>query len=552
VSGTSGRGADAGDSGAGALDGGAGATNAGAAAQAGGEGGGSPISCPHWTGDCTDEPGCETLLDSLEHCGACGVSAPNLEHTIAVCSDEAPSPPLCAQGFADCDLASYDCETSYDSLVANCLPIYTRGAVYGPASINPGESLLTPSGELYLAGDFWAPLDFDPGAGEDSIHPTGIADGFLTKFAADGSYRFTRRFASPAGSSAYVRSLALAPDGTLRVTGHFFGEVDLDPGDGVDVRVTTALNGTAFVAALSAEGEFLWSATLPATDRSYIVQASVDAVGNTWLAGNFSGELMAVPSALAPTNVGAFIGNLDAAGNLGWVRVITGGENCHAGGLGVVAEASGAVNALVNVSGPCELHGTDVPTLRITRETEVGVLFHFDEDGEWLSAGVFEPADPGSSGQLWSAESGAPGTLMTFGSMSGKTDFDPTDGVDFRGAARPAGFIARFDAGELRWMQGMTGTNPGPVVATPNGGALLGSFGLGADNLSILGFAPDSRATFHVGLDQKLELHSLAANAEEFVVVASYTDGADLDPSPGEDIMSGTGFAISRFAFANP
>ena len=181
----------------------------------------------------------------------------------------------------------------------------------------------------------------------------------------------------------------------------------------------------------------------------------------------------------------------------------------------------------------------------------VAVLFRFDEHGGWLSAGVLEPADASSSTNLWSAETAREGTLFAIGQLSGKSDFDPTEGVDFRGAQQPTAALVRFDSAELTWMQGIRDhVNVGPVAPTPNGGALLGGFGLG--NTAIFGFAPDARSMFTVGIDPKLELHALAANADSFAVVASYADGADLDPSAGLDVGSGSGFAISRFSFTSP
>lgn len=557
VSGTSGLGANAGASGQAAGGeggaGGAGAMHAtGGAAGAGGEGGESPESCLGWNGDCTDAPGCETALDGGEHCGACGVAAPNFEHTLAVCTNEDPSPPRCRQGFADCDLSNYDCETGYDSIVPNCLPVYTGGPAYANASVRFHEAVLAASGELYVAGALSEPLDFDPGPEDDVVTPVGAEEGFVAKFGSDDNYQFTRSFVSASGSSTYVRKLALAPDGSLRAAGYYFDDVDLNPGNGVETRATSAVDGNAFVVALSAEGEFLWGVDLPATERSYIVEASVDAQGNTWLAGEFEGELMAAPGAYGTSDTSGFIAKLDGAGNVSWIRVFTGNEDCYASPLAVVAEQDGKVNALVNVAGRCQLNGAVVPTLQRTRETMVAVLFRFDEQGDFLSAGTLEPADSSSWAHLGLAETRADGTLMAIGYLGGKADFDPTDAVDFRGAQHPTGIIARFDDAELTWMQGVRGHNLNPVVPTASGGALLGGFDGSGNNTSIFGFAPDSRAMFTLGLDPGLELQTIAANADGFVLINSYGDGADLDPSPDSHIVSGSGVAISRFTFANP
>jgi hypothetical protein len=548
--GTAGR-AEGGDGGVGAVDGEAGATNtSGGVAGSGGESGAPSISCFGWQDVCGDVSRC-VALDSEEHCGTCDVPAPSFAHARAVCTDEAPSPPVCQQGFADCELQSYDCETSYDSPLLGCLPLYLGSTVYAGEALVGSAALLAPSGELYVAGFMSAALDFDPGPDEDVIQPSGAAQSYVVKFAPDDSYLFARSFASPSGSSTYVRELALAPDGSLRLAGYYFDDIDLDPGDAIERRETSAENGNAFVVSISAEGDFLWGVDLPATKRSYVAQMSVDAAGNTWLAGTFEGELGGAPGVFGGTDTSGFVTKLDDAGNVGWTRVFIGDERCYADPVGLVADASGSVNALVNVTNGCELHGDTVPALQRSRETMVAVLFRFDEQGGWLSAGVLEPADASSSTNLWSAETAREGTLFAIGQLSGKSDFDPTESVDFRGAQQPTAALVRFDSAELTWMQGIRDhVNVGPVAPTPNGGALLGGFGL--ENMAIFGFAPDSRSMFSVGLDPKLELHALAANADSFAVVASYSDGADLDPSAGLDVGSGSGFAISRFSFTSP
>ncbi len=74
---------------------------------------------PGW-GDCTDAPGCETDLTTAAHCGSCS-NACQLPHATSACSATGQCViAACAPGFADCDGNNDNgCETPLDT-IAHC------------------------------------------------------------------------------------------------------------------------------------------------------------------------------------------------------------------------------------------------------------------------------------------------------------------------------------------------------------------------------------------------------------------------------------------------
>ena len=102
-----------------------------------------------------------------------------------ICSsaDLDPSPAtvnLIPTGLCDPFLAKYD---SNGSLVwANCMGVTNEGG---------GHSLtIDASNNIYLAGRFDGTLDVDPSANTENIISIGMADIFLAKYDADGSYNW--------------------------------------------------------------------------------------------------------------------------------------------------------------------------------------------------------------------------------------------------------------------------------------------------------------------------------------------------------------------------
>jgi hypothetical protein len=79
------------------------------------------LQCMPGYGDCDNDPGngCETAIDTVDNCGSCGAACPSADHATATC-ENATCGLQCTAGYGDCDNdPGNGCETAIDS-VDNC------------------------------------------------------------------------------------------------------------------------------------------------------------------------------------------------------------------------------------------------------------------------------------------------------------------------------------------------------------------------------------------------------------------------------------------------
>lgn len=95
---------------------------------------------------------------------------------------------------------------------------------------NEGRSIaVDPSGKVFSTGTYQGTSDFDPGAGNYTLTPTGSEEMYLSVLDAEGNFLWA---GAMAGNSAGT-SLALDDSGLLHATGYFgTGSCDFDPGSG--------------------------------------------------------------------------------------------------------------------------------------------------------------------------------------------------------------------------------------------------------------------------------------------------------------------------------
>jgi hypothetical protein len=86
--------------------------------------------------------------------------------------------------------------------------------------------------DVLVTGDFWGTADLDPGQGTDNRTSNGKEDAYLIKLDSEGNYLWARTW----GSSSVDKGNKVVTDGSGNsyVCGRFVGEVDFDPGLGID------------------------------------------------------------------------------------------------------------------------------------------------------------------------------------------------------------------------------------------------------------------------------------------------------------------------------
>ncbi len=251
-------------------------------------------------------------------------------------------------------------------------------------------SALLPDGSVIVAGIFSGTVSFDPVGGSNAnLTSSGRSDVFAAKYAADGDLVWVRQFGGPSGpyriardlgdavdvairpsraggeiwdngvgtdprgAGEYVNSLAVAPDGSIYLTGGFLGRADFDPGPG---EVILASGNTSYldvyVVKLTSGGNLLWAEKFGGRFTDNGNDIAVDSNGNPYITGLFTRTADFNPSAAvfninARGRADAFVMMLSGAtGRLVWVAQLGGdsvARNEIDGGNGIAVDAANNV-----------------------------------------------------------------------------------------------------------------------------------------------------------------------------------------------------------------
>jgi hypothetical protein len=150
------------------------------------------------------------------------------------------------------------------------------------------------AGNVYVTGTFENAVDFDPGAGVNSLTSFGAADIFVLKLDSGGDFVFARQL----GGAAFDQVFDAAVDGATNVytTGSFAGTVDFDPGPGTS-NVTSVGNGDVFISKLDSAGNFGFVRRFGSTANEQGLAIAVDGSSNVYTAGTFESTVDFDPGA---------------------------------------------------------------------------------------------------------------------------------------------------------------------------------------------------------------------------------------------------------------
>jgi len=499
--------------------------------------------------DCTPDPGCETELGTADHCAGCADRACALANTLVVCaSADGCARAVCAPGFANCDGASPDCETSFAS-GGGCLPAYLGTAAVATQPLLPTTVAIGTDGSYFLAGAFEGTVDFDPTAAQDirSTVPADDVDGFITKLNADGSYAWTRTFEGHGQMG--VAGLAAAAGGAVVGVGVFFGSLDLDPGAGVDLHQTASQD--IAVVKLAADGSFVWGGTFAATDSSAFDTATavaVDAADAVYVGGYYRSTVDFDPGPATALRTAAtfsvMIVKLTAAGDFSWVQSIDDGL-CAATLRSVAVATDGAVWGVGGVDGQsgCTFGSPSAP-----QNTGKTLIASYGAAGD--ARGVWTLGDEVTSTSGSAVAAGDGGSVYVAGTGDGVVDLDPGPGVAARWigtSGAGGGYIVKLGPGAtFLWAASLPGTSGIRLAGTADGG-VLGMSGLPQSIVTRL--VPDGTPRWTFTVDGSSTTGSVAARGSSFALAGINSASSDFDPGPGVDVVPGDVLFLSRFAF---
>ena len=313
-------------------------------------------------------------------------------------------------------------------------------------------------GNIYVTGLFTGSGDFDPGPGVVVLAAPRTADGevinsFVVKLNPVGETVWARSFGGTGDAEA--TGLGIDAQGNVIVAGRFQGMADFDPGPGKSV-LSAGGTGDAFIAKLDQDGNFQWARAIGGADDSTARGVAVDAAGNAFIGGSFSGSAQFGDHRL--TAAGPLDGYLAAytpAGAVAWVKTFGGGPSTEV--AGVALDGAGSIYAVGNFSGTSmfgsrfgrgDLSAPEGGTgAFITRMSTTGGM-------EWARAIV------GDAVEAVGVAAAADGVFVT-GSFTGTADFDP--GAAFFNltcADRENAFMTKLEpAGTLAWSRAIGGAS---------------------------------------------------------------------------------------------
>lgn len=178
------------------------------------------------------------------------------------------------------------------------------------------------AGNTYVVGRIDGSTTFGSGPDAVTLVPAGGTDGFLARYAPDGSLAWAQRFGSTGADEGW--DVALDAGGNPVITGGFDGAVAFGSGPSAQY-----VNGSddLFVAAYTASGGLSWIRTAagPGVERGFGL--TIDTTGNVTVVGAFSSPTLTFTPTVSLTTAGGvdgFAARYSSTGGLWWARRIGG------------------------------------------------------------------------------------------------------------------------------------------------------------------------------------------------------------------------------------
>lgn len=278
-------------------------------------------------------------------------------------------------------------------------------------------------GNVYTTGWFSGLTDFDPSTNTFNI--TSFShDIFVLKLDVMGNFVWVKNMRGT--STEQGKSIAVDANKNIYTTGFFTDTLDFDL-NGAAPPIVSAGGYDMFVQKLDSNGNFLWGKGIGGADSEEGKSIAVDANGNVYTTGYFSGAVNFDPNGgmtwlSSAGNIDAFVQKLDPMGNLEWATSM--GGYSHDWGYDITVDASGASYVTGRFEGTVDFNPSSNAV-----DNLVGAG-GFDGYVQKLdAAGNFKWAR--SIGGLgydfaYGVAVDLNGNVFTTGSFSGTVDFDPS------------------------------------------------------------------------------------------------------------------------------
>jgi hypothetical protein len=289
------------------------------------------------------------------------------------------------------------------------------------------------NGNIYVVGDFYGTVDFDPGATHggdtDILTPAAGQDAFVAKYTAAGALVWAKPLGMSNGTATF-NGVAVDASGNVFACGYF------DGGDGEAISSIGPFDGV--LAKFDMNGNREWALGFGSLGEfTGVNEVATDSAGHIYIGGFLQGPVDFDPglneTVLSPTgSETGFIARFNPAGSLSWAH------NTY-GDVG-----DGRVNQLAI--------DTEDSIVATGQSSSGGFLLKLDD---LVGATTWVKAI--NSGQTDGIAIDAENNIVASGIFQGATDFDPGPSEQIlapAGSGPHSGFIWKLDsAGNYLWAQ---------------------------------------------------------------------------------------------------
>ena len=190
-------------------------------------------------------------------------------------------------------------------------------------------------GNVYLTGNFFNTLDFDPGAAVFNLTSLDQGDIFLLKLDPSGNFSWVKGFSGLGNDMG--RALVTDSSGNIILGGRFKYIIDFDPGPSTYTLMSVA-SDDVFILKLDGGGNFLWAKSMGNSLPDYLIDLTLDSFQNVYSIGMFEQTVDFDPGSgtfnltAVIFNPLGFFSKLDPNGNFLWAWTFSssGPNGCNA------------------------------------------------------------------------------------------------------------------------------------------------------------------------------------------------------------------------------
>ncbi len=324
------------------------------------------------------------------------------------------------------------------------------------------------SGNIYVTGGFQGTVDFDPGAGTQTLTAVGSQDIYVAKYNSSGVYQAAIAMGSTLNDQG--KSIAVQSNGNVFVVGQFNSTVDFDPSASTATLVSNGL-GDIYLAKYNSSLTYLNAFNVGSSGDDIAYGVCVDnSNSSVFITGSFSTTVDFDPSAGTSTitsagNTDAFVAGYNCNTNA-YQMAFNIGQATAEGGQKIASDGAGNIYVTGYFSGTSTDFdpGNSTYTLATAGSNDVFVA-------RYTSAGAFQFAFAlGSAGNdfSWGIDANSSQQFAVTGQYTGTCDFDPSAATaNLTSIGNTDIFLAKYASNNLMVAENKSGIDGLTIFPNP-------------------------------------------------------------------------------------